>query len=56
VIESIPVGAVINVRGTLRQSPSAKQARVIFAAGRRASERLARDHIYVDAWEVSLLP
>jgi hypothetical protein len=55
-IELIPVGAIINVRGMLREAPSATQTKVIFATSKTVARRLARQRVYVDNAEVSLLP
>ena len=52
-IDFLTVGAVIDVQGTLRDAPGARQARLIFAVDGRAARRLERDRIYVDAWFVS---
>lgn len=55
-IDLIPVGAIINVRGMLREAPSATQTKVIFATSTKVARRLARQRVYVDNAEVSLLP
>lgn len=56
VIQFLAVGAIIDVHGTLRETPSAAQAKLIYAASGRAAARMARDRVYVDAWSVSTLP
>lgn len=56
VLDFIAVGATVDVRGTLRETPSAKQAALIYAASGRAAARMARDRFYVDAWFVSAAP
>ncbi len=56
VIQFLAVGAIIDVHGTLRETPSAAQAKLTYAASRRAAARMARDPVYVDAWSVSTLP
>lgn len=56
VLDFIAVGATVDVRGTLRETPSAKQAALIYAASSRAAARMARDRFYVDAWFVSAAP
>src|SRR5262245_38685679 len=49
-LDFVAVGARVNVRGTLFRSPSAGQARLIYAMSAREARRLARDPVYVDAW------
>lgn len=49
----IRVGAIVDVRGTLRASPGAAQARVTYAIDRKSAAQLARDRVFVDAWSVS---
>lgn len=56
VIGFLPIGSIIDVRGTLRETPSAEQAELTYGTSDRAAERLARDRLYVDAWDVSSLP
>jgi hypothetical protein len=55
-LDLIPVGAIINVRGMLREAPSATQTKVIFATSKTVARRLARQRVYVDNADVSLLP
>ena len=49
-LDYIAVGATVDVRGTLVKTPSAGQARLIYAMSTRESRRIARDSVYVDAW------
>jgi len=51
-LEYVAVGATVDVRGTLVRTPSAGQARLIYAMSSRESRRLARDPVYVDAWSL----
>lgn len=53
VLDFIAIGATVDVRGTLRETPSAKQAMLVYAASRAAATKMARDRFYVDAWFVS---
>ena len=46
-LDFLTVGARVDVRGTLRKTPSASQARLIYAMSRSASRRFARDRLYV---------
>lgn len=56
VIQFLAIGAIIDVHGTLLETPSAGQAKLIYAASGRAAARMARDRVYVDAWSVSTMP
>jgi hypothetical protein len=56
VLDFIAVGAIVDVRGTLRETPSAPQAKLIYAARAGAAKKLARDRLFVDAWDVSAMP
>jgi hypothetical protein len=51
-LEFLAVGATVDVRGTLRRAPSAPQARFAYAMSAREARRLARQHVYVDAWSL----
>lgn len=53
-IDFIRTGAVVDVRGTLRASPSAKQGMTTYAMNRRLAKQLESDGVYVDAWAVQL--
>jgi hypothetical protein len=46
-LDFLTVGAHVDVRGTLRRTPSAPQARLIYAMSSPAARRLARDRFYV---------
>jgi hypothetical protein len=46
-LEFLTVGAHVDVRGTLRRTPSAAQARFIYAMGPATARRLARDQLFV---------
>jgi hypothetical protein len=52
-LEWIAVGAVVDIRGTVREAPSASQARLVYAVDRATAARLARSHILIDAWAVT---
>jgi hypothetical protein len=49
----LTVGAKVDIHGTLRVTPSAGQATLSFAMDRGSAGRLARDHIYIDAWSMT---
>ncbi len=48
-------GARIEVLGTLRRSPSARQAQLVYAMPACDARRLARTRFYIDAWDVMAL-
>jgi len=52
-LEWIAVGAKVDVQGTLQRTPTAQQARLVYAMGPVEARRLARTRFYVDAWSVS---
>jgi hypothetical protein len=52
-MEFFAVGAKVDVRGTLERTPTAQQARLIYAMGPVEAHRLARTRFYVDAWAVT---
>jgi hypothetical protein len=52
-VEFIAVGAKVDVRGMLVETPSAGQARLIYAMSPREAHRIARQRVYVDAWSVT---
>ena len=52
-LDFLTVGAHIDIRGTLRASPSARQAKLVFAMSTREAKRLARTPVYVDAWSLT---
>lgn len=52
-VEFVTVGAALDIRGTLRETPSASQAVKTFAMGAQSARKLAGDRFYVDAWTVS---
>lgn len=54
-LQFLAVGAHIDIQGTLRQAPSASQARLIYVMGAREARRLARSKLYVDAWVVTAI-
>ena len=54
-IAFIAVGAHVDVIGTLRRVPSAKQARLVYAMSSSEAYRLARTRFYIDAWDVSAI-
>lgn len=49
----LAIGARVDVLGTLRRAPSARQAQLIYAMETREARRLARTRYYVEAWSVS---
>lgn len=52
-LEFIAVGAKVDVLGTLVETPSAGQARLMYAMSAREAQRIARQRVYVDAWSVT---
>lgn len=52
-VEFVTVGAALDVRGTLRETPSAAQAAKTFAMGAQSARKLAGDRFYIEAWTVS---
>lgn len=52
-VEFVTVGAALDIRGTLRETPSAAQAVKTFAMGAQSARKLAGDRFYIDAWTVS---
>jgi hypothetical protein len=46
-LDFLTVGAHVDVRGTLRRTPSAGQARLIYAMSSAAARRFARDRFFV---------
>lgn len=52
-VEMLAPGARIDVRGTLRSSPSARQAALELGVGMRAARRIAASPHYIDAWAVT---
>lgn len=51
-LDFVAIGAHVTVQGTLRPTPSAPQAHLIYAMSRRDARRLAHTRFYVDAWSV----
>lgn len=49
----LTIGARVDVLGTLRRAPSARQAQLVYAMGAYEARRLARTRYYVEAWSVS---
>lgn len=54
-LDFVAVGAKVDVRGTLRDAPSASQARLVYAMSPREARLLARSGVYVDAWSVTAI-
>ncbi|MGE0549747.1 MAG: hypothetical protein AB7O24_29160 [Kofleriaceae bacterium] len=52
-VEFVTVSAHVDIRGTVREAPSASQAARIFAMDATSSKRLGRDRFYIEAWTVS---
>jgi hypothetical protein len=52
-LEFLAVGARVDVQGTLQRTPTAQQARLVYAMSRAEARRLAHTKFYVDAWSVS---
>ena len=52
-LEFLAVGANVDVQGTLRRTPTAAQARLIYAMAPGEARRLARTRFYVEASAVS---
>ena len=52
-LDFVAVGAHVAIQGTLRRTPSAPQARLVYAMSSREAHRLARTRFYVDAWSVT---
>jgi hypothetical protein len=51
-LEFLTVGAHVDVLGTLRRTPSAGQARLVYAMSRGAAWQFARDRYFIDAGTV----
>jgi len=51
-LDFVAIGAHVTIQGTLRPTPSAPQAHLIYAMSRRDAQRLAHTRLYVDAWSV----
>jgi len=51
-LDFVAIGAHVAIQGTLRPTPSAPQARLIYAMSKRDAQRLAHTRFYVDAWSV----
>jgi hypothetical protein len=54
-VSFVAVGAKVDLRGTLRESPAAAQAARDFALDRASSRRLANEPLYIDAWSISYM-
>ncbi|HSK04965.1 MAG TPA: hypothetical protein VK932_27140 [Kofleriaceae bacterium] len=54
-VSFVAVGAKVDVRGTLRESPAAAQAARDFALDRASARRLANAPLYIDAWSISYM-
>lgn len=54
-LDFLTVGARLDVQGTLRRAPGARQAQLVYAMGAQEARRLARSRYYVDAWSVSAI-
>ncbi len=52
-VEFVTVGARIDLRGTLRETPSARQATMVFALDRTSSRLIADEPLYIDAWTMA---
>jgi hypothetical protein len=52
-LQFVAIGARVDVRGTLREAPTAPQARLAYAMSPREARRLARHRIYVRAWSLT---
>lgn len=52
VLDFLTVGAHVDIQGTLRRTPSAPQARLVYAMSAREARRLAHTRFYVDASSV----
>jgi hypothetical protein len=54
-IDFLAIGAHVDVQGTLRRTPSARQAELTYAMGSGEARRLARTQFFVDAWALSAI-
>ncbi len=54
-VSFVAVGAKVDVRGTLRETPGAAQAARDFALDRASTRRLANEPLYIDAWSISYM-
>jgi hypothetical protein len=52
-IEFVAVGAVLDIRGVLRETPAPAQARKSWAVDARTARCLAYEPVYIDAWNLN---
>ncbi|MDX2091058.1 MAG: hypothetical protein SFX73_24575 [Kofleriaceae bacterium] len=52
-VDYMAVGAKVDVRGMLVETPSAGQAKLVYAMSGREARRIARQRVIVDAWSVT---
>jgi hypothetical protein len=54
-VSFVVVGATVDVRGTLRETPAAPQAAREFGLDRTSTRMIAREPLYIDAWSISYM-
>jgi hypothetical protein len=54
-VSFVVVGATVDVRGTLRETPAAPQAAREFGLDRTSTKMIAREPLYIDAWSISYM-
>ena len=54
-VSFVVVGATVDVRGTLRETPAAPQAARDFGLDRTSTKMIAREPLYIDAWSISYM-
>jgi hypothetical protein len=52
-LEFVAIGAVVDIHGTLRAPPRARQAQLDYAIDRRTALRLERQRVFIDAWAMT---
>jgi hypothetical protein len=55
-MDFLPIGSIVDLRGTVRETPSAGQAHQTYAAGWPVARQLARNRFYIEAWAISSPP